>query len=111
MTTIREGLRTGVDGWLDDDLAFTKPCGFDLGEIAVPTQLWQGTEDLRVPFAHGLWLADHVAGVERTCSPVRATCRSGSAPSTRCSPTWPPPSVDPTPIRQLSRGSSGPTTC
>ena len=31
--------------------------------ITVPTMLWQGTEDLMVPFAHGLWLADHVSGV------------------------------------------------
>jgi pimeloyl-ACP methyl ester carboxylesterase len=61
---IREGLRTGVDGWLDDDLAFTQPWGFDLDAISVPTQLWHGTEDLMVPFAHGLWLADHVAGVD-----------------------------------------------
>jgi pimeloyl-ACP methyl ester carboxylesterase len=61
---LQEGLRTGVDGWLDDDLAFTRPWGFDLGEIAVPTMLWQGTEDLMVPFPHGLWLADHVAGVQ-----------------------------------------------
>jgi pimeloyl-ACP methyl ester carboxylesterase len=61
---VHEGLRTGVDGWLDDDLAFTRPWGFDLGAISVPTMLWQGTEDLMVPFAHGLWLADHVAGVK-----------------------------------------------
>ena len=57
-----ESLRTGVDGWLDDDLAFTRDWGFDLGEIAVPTFLWQGSEDLMVPFAHGQWLAAHVPG-------------------------------------------------
>jgi len=60
---MHEGLRTGVDGWLDDDLAFTRPWGFDLGAITVPTFLWQGSEDLMVPYAHGVWLADHVAGV------------------------------------------------
>jgi pimeloyl-ACP methyl ester carboxylesterase len=60
---IGEGLRTGVDGWVDDDLAFTRPWGFDLASITVPTMLWQGSDDLMVPFAHGRWLADHVAGV------------------------------------------------
>ena len=63
VANLAEGLRSGVDGWLDDDLAFTQPWGFDLTAITVPTMLWQGTEDLMVPFAHGLWLADHVAGV------------------------------------------------
>jgi pimeloyl-ACP methyl ester carboxylesterase len=61
---LREDLRPGVDGWLDDDLAFTQPWGFDLGAITVPTMMWQGAEDLMVPFAHGVWLADHVAGVD-----------------------------------------------
>jgi pimeloyl-ACP methyl ester carboxylesterase len=55
-----EALRTGVDGWLDDDLAFTRDWGFGLDEIAVPSFIWQGSEDLMVPFAHGRWLAAHV---------------------------------------------------
>jgi pimeloyl-ACP methyl ester carboxylesterase len=61
---MHEGLRTGIDGWLDDDLACTRPWGFDLDAITAPTMLWQGTEDLMVPYAHGLWLADHVTGVK-----------------------------------------------
>jgi pimeloyl-ACP methyl ester carboxylesterase len=58
-----EALRPGVDGWLDDDLCFTGPWGFDLARIAVPTHLWQGTADLMVPHAHGAWLAAHIPGV------------------------------------------------
>lgn len=56
-----EGLRNGVDGWLDDDLAFCAPWGFELSEITVPTFVWQGSEDLMVPFAHGRWLAQRLS--------------------------------------------------
>jgi pimeloyl-ACP methyl ester carboxylesterase len=56
----REAMRAGVDGWLDDDLAFAKPWGFSLAEISVPTMIWQGDADLMVPFAHGQWLASRV---------------------------------------------------
>jgi pimeloyl-ACP methyl ester carboxylesterase len=59
----RHGLATTVDGWLDDDLAFTRPWGFELAAIAVPTYVWQGSEDLMVPFAHGQWLVEHIPGV------------------------------------------------
>jgi pimeloyl-ACP methyl ester carboxylesterase len=56
----REAVRVGVAGWLDDDLAFTRPWGFSLDEISVPVMIWQGSEDLMVPFAHGQWLADQL---------------------------------------------------
>nr|WP_221379144.1 alpha/beta hydrolase [Actinoplanes polyasparticus] len=41
----------------------TRDWGFELGEIRVPTFLWQGSEDLMVPYAHGRWLAAHMPGV------------------------------------------------
>ena len=56
----RQALQTGVDGWLDDDLAFVSPWGFELQEVTVPTMVWQGSEDLMVPFGHGRWLASHL---------------------------------------------------
>ena len=40
--SFREALRNGIEGWLEDDLAFTRPWGFDLAEISIPT-FWQGT--------------------------------------------------------------------
>jgi pimeloyl-ACP methyl ester carboxylesterase len=60
VVSFHEALRTGVDGWVDDDLAFTKPWGFALEEISVPIAIWQGSADLMVPFAHGEWLSSHV---------------------------------------------------
>ncbi len=65
-----EALRTGVDGWLDDDLAFTRPWGFSVDEIAVPVFVWQGGEDLMVPTAHGHWLAANVPGATAHIEPA-----------------------------------------
>jgi pimeloyl-ACP methyl ester carboxylesterase len=52
-----ECVRNGVGGWADDDLAFTRPWGFDPASITVPTAVWWGADDVLVPASHGEWLA------------------------------------------------------
>ena len=39
--SFRQALANGIWGWLDDDLAFTRPWGFDLASINVPVVVWQ----------------------------------------------------------------------
>jgi pimeloyl-ACP methyl ester carboxylesterase len=66
MQVIRESTAehsvNGVYGWADDDLAFTRPWGFDVSEITVPVHIRYGITDVLVPQAHGDWLAAHVPG-------------------------------------------------
>lgn len=56
----QEALRPGVWGWVDDDLAFINPWGFELSEIRVPVTIRYGSQDVMVPAAHGAWLAENV---------------------------------------------------
>ena len=60
----REAFRTGVWGWVDDDLAFLDAWGFEVSEIAVPVTIRYGGQDVLVPAAHGRWLAEHVPGAD-----------------------------------------------
>jgi pimeloyl-ACP methyl ester carboxylesterase len=59
-STFRRAVSSGIAGWRDDDLAFTRDWGFDLARIERPVAVWQGEQDRMVPFTHGQWLAEHI---------------------------------------------------
>jgi pimeloyl-ACP methyl ester carboxylesterase len=61
---MRTGIVDRLDGWVEDDLVFATPWGFELGDIQVPVQVWHGVQDQFVPVAHGHWLAERIPGAE-----------------------------------------------
>jgi pimeloyl-ACP methyl ester carboxylesterase len=52
-----ESVRQGARGWLDDDLAFVRPWGFQLEDVPAEVRLWQGELDVLVPHAHAEYMA------------------------------------------------------
>ncbi len=65
----RHGLAPGIDGWLDDDLAFDTEWGFDVTAIDRPVLLLHGEDDRFVPVSHGRWLAARIPGVDARIDP------------------------------------------
>lgn len=59
--SLQRAAEDGLDGWIDDDLAFAKPWGFDTEAIDAAVAVWQGRQDVMVPFAHGEWLSAHIS--------------------------------------------------
>jgi pimeloyl-ACP methyl ester carboxylesterase len=55
-----EAVRQGSDGWVDDDLAFANPWGFDLEDVTVETRVWQGELDVLTPRPHGEYVASRL---------------------------------------------------
>jgi pimeloyl-ACP methyl ester carboxylesterase len=80
------GLRTTVDGWIDDNLAFVMPWGFDPSAIALPVWLWHGTEDGYSPVEHSQWLAKAILGSELVLGHGRA--HHGSLEELRRALSW-----------------------
>lgn len=60
--SVPEQALNGVWGWVDDDLAFLRPWGFDVRDVSIPVLIEYGDTDVLVPAAHGDWLAANVPG-------------------------------------------------
>jgi pimeloyl-ACP methyl ester carboxylesterase len=54
----------GIDGCVDDVIAFTRPWNFDVADIRVPVSVWYGPDDVLCPRAHTDWLLHHVPRAE-----------------------------------------------
>jgi len=63
--SFRQAVTNGIWGWFDDDLAFTRPWGFDLHAIAAPVSIWYGTQDVLAPRAHSDYLIATIPGASR----------------------------------------------
>jgi pimeloyl-ACP methyl ester carboxylesterase len=57
-------VQSGSDGWIDDNLAFVRPWGFEPATIARPVLIVHGGDDRFVASSHDEWLATRVPGAE-----------------------------------------------
>jgi pimeloyl-ACP methyl ester carboxylesterase len=62
--SFRTAVAGGVAGWRDDDLAFAADWGFTMADVGAgaPVAVWQGDQDMMVPYSHGRWLAANIPG-------------------------------------------------
>jgi len=56
----QEATRQGAAGWMDDDLAFTRPWGFELTDVRQEARLWHGELDRLSPRSHGQRVAERL---------------------------------------------------
>ena len=59
----------GVDGMLDDDVAYVRPWGAEPEDVNAPVLLLHGDDDQIVPPSHGHWLAGRCPSAELRLSP------------------------------------------
>jgi pimeloyl-ACP methyl ester carboxylesterase len=69
LRAIQEAIRPGVEGWLDDNLAYVSPWGFDVRDIHQPASVWHGDQDLMVPVEDSEALVAAIPHAEFTLVP------------------------------------------
>lgn len=64
MARLRATFVDSHDGWVDDNIAFARPWGFQMSSIAVPVSIWYGTHDA-TGRAHADWLLSRIPAAAR----------------------------------------------
>jgi pimeloyl-ACP methyl ester carboxylesterase len=70
--TLREAVRPGMWGYVQDVRVLAQPWGFAVEDIRVPVQLWHGDEDTVIPLHHGRYLASVIPGATLRVCPGEA---------------------------------------
>jgi pimeloyl-ACP methyl ester carboxylesterase len=65
-----KALEAGLDGMLDDDVAYVSPWGFDPEQVRAPVLILHGGEDRIAPSAHAEWLAARIPSSELWLRPA-----------------------------------------
>jgi pimeloyl-ACP methyl ester carboxylesterase len=60
----KKGLSTGIEGWLEDDIALTTPWGFDISAVTTPVAFWSGRQDVLVSPDHTVWMAQRLPAAD-----------------------------------------------
>lgn len=66
---VLESTRNGAGGWIDDELAWARPWGFDLRDIVAPTWIWSNPNDPVTPPNQASWLAQRIPNAFLVSSP------------------------------------------
>jgi pimeloyl-ACP methyl ester carboxylesterase len=66
---IKEGMRQGTEGSLQDYRIFGAPWGFELEEIEAPVHIWEGTDDHTGPPEYREFLKRHISHATITLVP------------------------------------------
>jgi pimeloyl-ACP methyl ester carboxylesterase len=66
---VREAMRQGTEGCVQDYRIFGDPWGFDLEEVRVPVDIWEGAEDETGPPGYRAFLKRHMPQATVTVVP------------------------------------------